>query len=182
MNNLEPSLRSLIMQWLKERRPYSINWKLRHWSRWWGRPGAIHSILWHDWQEWSWRDSYQSRQWEQDTCERMWRGRMLLTQHSLHWSDSDSIGQSYQCLLILRAVYQVWVFIIQGYWELDKDGGCHVIVLTWRTGEEHHLAVVSAHAEWTTRVQTPNMAVTVMLMTTYGVKTAVFSLTRQSFQ
>ena len=72
--------------------------------------------------------------------------------------------------------------IIQCYWELDKDGGCHVIILRWRTGEEHHLAVVSAHAGWTTRVQTPNVAVTVMLMTTYGVKTAVYSLTRQSFQ
>ena len=34
-------------------------------------------------------------------------GRMLLTQHSLHWSESVSIGQSYQCLLTLRAVYQV---------------------------------------------------------------------------
>ena len=72
--------------------------------------------------------------------------------------------------------------IVQSYWELDKDGGCHVIILRWHTGEEHHLAVVSAHAGWTTRVQTPNVAVTVMLMTTYGVKTAVYSLTRQSFQ
>ena len=72
--------------------------------------------------------------------------------------------------------------MVQGYWEMDKDGGCHVIILRWHTGEEHHLAVVSAHAGWTTRAQTPVMAVTVIRTTMYGVKTAVFSLTRQSFQ
>ena len=61
-------------------------------------------------------------------------------------------------------------------------GGCHVIPLTWRTGVEHHLAVVSSHAGWTTHVQSPVMAVAVIRMTKYGVKTAVFSLKRQSFQ
>ena len=55
--------------------------------------------------------------------------------------------------------------MVQSYWELEKDGGCHVIILTWRTGEEHHLAVVSAHAGWTTRVQIPYMAVTCLLYT-----------------
>ena len=62
----------------------------------------------------------------------------------------------------------------------NMDGGCHVILLRCRTGEEH-LAMVSAHAGWLTRVQTPVMAVTVTRMTMYGVKTAVSSLTRPSF-
>ena len=64
----------------------------------------------------------------------------------------------------------------------DMLGWCHVILLRWLTGAGHHLAVVSAHAEWTTHVQTPVVAVIVMRMTMFGVKTAVFSLTRQSFQ
>ena len=63
---------------------------------------------------------------------------------------------------------------------MNMDGGCHVILLRWRTGAEH-LAMVSAHAGWPTRVQIPVMAVTVTRMTMYGVKTAVSLLTRPSF-
>ena len=55
----------------------------------------------------------------------------------------------------------------------QSDGGCHVILLKWRTGAEH-LAVVSAHAGWPTHVHTPAMVVTV--------KTAVSSLTGHIFQ
>ena len=61
------------------------------------------------------------------------------------------------------------------------DGGCHVILLKWRTGVEH-LSGASAHAGWPTHVQIPVMDVTVIRMTMYGVKTAVSWLTRQSFQ
>ena len=72
--------------------------------------------------------------------------------------------------------------IVQWYSEAVMLGGCHVILLRWRTGVEHHLAVVSAHAGWTTHVQTPSMAVTVIRMTQFGVRTAVSSLTRHIFQ
>ena len=72
--------------------------------------------------------------------------------------------------------------IIQGYSEINSLGGCHVIILRLRTGAEHHLAVVSAHAGWQAHVQTPNMVVTVTRMTMYGVKTAVSSLTEPIFQ
>ena len=65
---------------------------------------------------------------------------------------------------------------------LFTPGGCHVILLRWRTGVEHHPAVVSAHAGWPPHVQIPNMVVTVMQMTKYGVKTAVSSLTRHVCQ
>ena len=64
---------------------------------------------------------------------------------------------------------------------VQMDGGCHVIQLRWRTGAEH-LLVVSAHAGWWTHVQTPVMVVTVIRMTSYGVKTAVSSLIKHSFQ
>ena len=46
----------------------------------------------------------------------------------------------------------------------------------------HRLAVVSAHAGRPTHVQTPGLAVTVIRMTMYDVKTAVCSLTRQLFR
>ena len=62
------------------------------------------------------------------------------------------------------------------------DGGCHVILLRWHTGVEHHLAVVSAHAGWPTHAQNPVLVVTVRRMTVYGGKTAVSWLKRQSFQ
>ena len=63
---------------------------------------------------------------------------------------------------------------------VHTDGGCHVILLRWRTGAEH-LSMVSAHAGWPTHAQTPGLVVTVIRMTMYGVKTAVCWLTRQSF-
>ena len=62
------------------------------------------------------------------------------------------------------------------------DGGCHAILRRWSTGAERHLAVVSAHAGWPTHVQSPVIIVTVIRMTMYGVRTAVSSLIRQSFQ
>ena len=65
---------------------------------------------------------------------------------------------------------------------IHRDGGCHVILLRWRTGAEHHLAVVSAHAGWPTHVPTPEIVVIVIRMTITGVKTVVSSLTRQSSQ
>ena len=65
---------------------------------------------------------------------------------------------------------------------IHMDGGCHVILLRWRTGAEHHLEVVSAHAGGPTHVPTPEIVVIVIRMTMYGVKTAVSWLTRQSFQ
>ena len=61
---------------------------------------------------------------------------------------------------------------------VPTDGGCHVILRRWRTGEGHHPVVVSAHAVWLT----PAVPVTVTGMTKYGERTAVFWLTRQSFQ
>ena len=63
---------------------------------------------------------------------------------------------------------------------IRTDGGCHVILPRWRTGVEH-LSMVSAHAGWPSHTQTPVMIVTVIRMTVYGVKIAVFWLTRQSF-
>ena len=71
------------------------------------------------------------------------------------------------CLLVVMAVH--------------TDGGCHVILLRWRTGVEH-LSMVSAHAGWPTHAQTSDLVVTVIRMTMFGVKTAVCWLTRQSFQ
>ena len=65
---------------------------------------------------------------------------------------------------------------------IQRDGGCHVIQLRWCTGVEHHLAVVRAHAGWPAHVHAPVLVVTVMRMTMYGVKTAVFSLTNHVFQ
>ena len=47
---------------------------------------------------------------------------------------------------------------------------------------KHGLVVASAHAGCPTHAQTPGLAVTVIRMTMYGVKTAVCSLTRQLFQ
>ena len=63
---------------------------------------------------------------------------------------------------------------------VHTDGGYHVILLRWRTGVEH-LSMVSAHAGWPTHAQSPDLVVTVIRMTMYGVKTAVCWLTRQSF-
>ena len=63
---------------------------------------------------------------------------------------------------------------------IRTDGGCHVILLRWRTGVEH-LSMVSAHAGWPSHAQTPGMVVTVIRMTVYGMKRAVCWLTRQSF-
>ena len=63
---------------------------------------------------------------------------------------------------------------------VHMHGGCHVILLRWRTGAEH-LSIVGAHAGWPTHAQTLVMVVTVIRMTMYGVKTAVCWLTRQSF-
>ena len=48
---------------------------------------------------------------------------------------------------------------------IHMDGGCHVILLRWRTGAEHHLAVVSAHAGWPTHVPTPEIGSIVIRMT-----------------
>ena len=59
-----------------------------------------------------------------------------------------------------------------------QAGGYHVTPLRWITGAEHHLAVVSAHAEWPTHAQTPGFLVTVTKMTMCGVKTVVFSRIR----
>ena len=66
--------------------------------------------------------------------------------------------------------------------EMFTPGGCHVILVRWHTGAEHHLVVVSAHAGWPTRVQIQDMVVTVIRMTKYGVKTVVFLLTRHICQ
>ena len=63
---------------------------------------------------------------------------------------------------------------------IQTAGGCHVILLRWLTGVEH-LSVISAHAGWTTHVQTPPMVVTVIRMTKCGEKTVVSWLTGQSF-
>ena len=71
---------------------------------------------------------------------------------------------------------------VSGLLTIHTDGGCHVILLRWPTGVEHHLAVASVHAGWTTHAQIPTKAATVIRMTMYGVKTAVSSPTRQSFQ
>ena len=49
----------------------------------------------------------------------------------------------------------------------DLLGGCHVILLRWRTGVEHPSMVI-AHAGWPTHVQTPVMAVTVMIKNYYA--------------
>ena len=62
--------------------------------------------------------------------------------------------------------------INQIYSKMERDGGCHVIPPRWRTGAEHHLAVVSAHAGWTSHVQVM-VAVTVVRKTKHGVKRAV---------
>ena len=73
-NNRDPSFYSCgIMHLLKEQRPYSKKWILRHWSRWRRRSGAILGVLWHDWQEWNWCASDRSRQWKQDSCGRIWK-------------------------------------------------------------------------------------------------------------
>ena len=61
-------------------------------------------------------------------------------------------------------------------------GGCHVILLKWRTGVEQHPVVTSAHVGWTTHVQSKTYPATVMLMIRNGVKTAGSSLTRLIFQ
>ena len=70
--------------------------------------------------------------------------------------------------------------------QIHTDGGCHAILLRWHIGVEHRLQVASAHVGWPTHVEiqghTIGMAVTVMRMTMYGVKTVVSSPTRQSFQ
>ena len=71
--------------------------------------------------------------------------------------------------------------IDQSYSKMERDGGCHVILLRWPIGVEHHLEVASVHAGWPTHVQQTG-AVTVMRMTMYGVKTGVSSMTRQGFQ
>ena len=62
------------------------------------------------------------------------------------------------------------------------DGGCHVVQQRWPTGVDHQLVVASAHAGTPIRMPSPNVVVTVIKMTMSGVKTAVSSLTRHSFQ
>ena len=58
---------------------------------------------------------------------------------------------------------------------------CHVTLPEWTTGVGPFLVATSAHAGWTKPVS-KTITVTVMRMTLVGVKTAVSSLTSQTYQ
>ena len=94
----------------------------------------------------------------------------------LSWPDLPEFLRTVNSLSSMSVMAPVFGWIVQ------LDGGCHAILLRWLTGAEHHLAVLNAHAGWPTLVQSPVKNVTVIKMTSTGVKTVVSSLTRQSYQ
>ena len=98
------------------------------------------------------------------------QGRVCLSSQVL-----QQFPHTVNSLLSTSVITQLWR-------KKEMPGGYHVILVRWRTGAVHHPAVVGAHAGWPTHVQTPVMVATVIRMTGYGVKTAVFSLTRHIFQ
>lgn len=49
------------------------------------------SLLWHDWQKWSWRDCYRSRQREENPCKRLWPSWMLFTGCALSKCQSATV-------------------------------------------------------------------------------------------
>ena len=62
---------------------------------------------------------------------------------------------------------------------VHSDGGCHVMMIRWRTGAERQ-RMANVHAGWTTHVQTPTVVVIAIKITRSGVKTVASSLIRQS--
>ena len=65
----------------------------------------------------------------------------------------------------------------------QMDGGSHVTTLKWHTGEGPLLRIpTSAHAGWTTHVQTAAVDVTAIRMMACGVRTAVSLLKSLTFQ
>ena len=119
-------------------------------------------------------------------AERTWMGMAVLVvilvtfitkeRVSLSWRVSPESHRTVNSLLSTN-VFTQWCLGTE-----DMPGGCHAILVRWRTGVEHHLAVVSAHAGWPTHVQTQVMAATVIKTTAYGVKTVVSSRTRHICQ
>ena len=93
----------------------------------------------------------------------------------LSWRDLPEFLRTVNSLSSMSVMAPVFGLTIQ------LDGGCHAILLTWLTGAEHHLAVLSAHAGWPTHVQAEDVVI-VIRMTITGVRTVVSSLTRQSSQ
>ena len=68
-------------------------------------------------------------------------------------------------------------------WVTQMDGGSHVTTLKWHTGEGPLLQIpTSAHAGWTTHVQTAAVDVTAIRMMQCGVRTAVSLLKSLTFQ
>ena len=115
----------------------------------------------------------------------MWMGIVVKVVHHvtfiklervcLCWRVSPESLHTVNSLLSMSVITRFCFGVIMA---VHTDGGCHVILLRWRTGAEH-LSMVSAHAGWPTHAQTPDLVVTVTRMTMYGVKTAVCWLTRQ---
>lgn len=101
---------SKVMQRLKKAWSYCAEWYIYHWS-WWRRRLASFSWrhMWHEWQEWNWRDSHQSRYRKQKFSHWMWWSRVLLARRPLQKRESFTAGESHQHLFALWAVYQVRV-------------------------------------------------------------------------
>ena len=82
-----------ILQWNQTLQSTGYKWLLCHRSQWRWKPRTVHCILWHDWQEWSWRDNHQSRQWGENARERLWGKWKLCSQRLLHSSRLTGLSQ-----------------------------------------------------------------------------------------
>ena len=87
-------------------------------------------------------------------------------------------------LHIVSSLSSTNVITLSSYtWVNHMDGGSHVTTLKWHTGEGPLLRIpTSAHAGWTTHVQTAAVDVTAIRMMACGVRTAVSLLKSLTFQ
>ena len=116
-----------VMQWLEKPTFLSDKRKLCHRPWRWRRRDSIHCVLWHEWQGRCWRDSHQSRQWNQNSGERLSAERLLLTWRDVHWGESGSAGKSDESVQPLWAVHQVRVLPFS-----IVVGRIRLVGVTWR--------------------------------------------------
>ena len=127
-----------------------------------------------------------------------WQSSVVIARTQQKWKDMKTQVHTPEMLTTLERVYLSWQVSPQSSHTVSSlsnasvtvrfclvtiiqtAGGCHVILLSWRTGVGH-LSMISMHPGWTTHVQTLAMVVTVIKMTKCGEKTVVSWLTGQSF-
>ena len=153
-------LLSKDLHWDKNSPSKGPKWFLHHRSWWtrWSR--TVHSVLWHEWQNGSWRDSRRSRQREQNTCQWIRFTRKLCTKCALPsgwpcWYSTT--GWPSWCIYSLRAVYQVqvlsfsplqrqYIWLVGGTWRIQNA------VLGWsKTNWLPEVRVRSNHSKFMCR-------------------------------